>query len=254
MKKTILILLLALIYIAAAQNNLNYSMFKDEKYSVIDNRTADLVLQDTIPANFPAITINASDNPAAGNIFLTSINTSSIKSNFIMALDNFGKPVYYYKPLFAGIDFKMQPNGMFSYSEPVKIGSIYQAGPINVQNVMVINYILDETYKKIDSVQCQNSYLADLHDFIILPNGHYLMLAYEPLYVDMSKIVPEGNPNALVIGTVIQELDHNKRCIFQWRSYDNIPITDTQDNILNAYFEHVHGNAFHLDADGNLLV
>lgn len=213
-----------------------------------------LLALDTLPANFPKITIDSINNPAPGYIFMNTINTGDISKIYNVILDNQGKVFYYMKPFTGAVDFKMQPNGRFSYGFPIKLGDKYQAGPILVQNVMVVEIILDSNFKKIDEVQMQNGYLADIHDFQILPNGNYLLIAYEGNPVDMSKLIEGGNPNAIVVGTVIQELDKNKKCVFQWRSMDYIPILETHDNPLNTTFEHVHGNSVFLDNDGNLIV
>jgi hypothetical protein len=74
----------------------------------------------------------------------------------------------------------------------------------------------------------------------------------------MSTVVPNGNPNATVIGLIIQELDAAKNVVFQWRSWDHYQITDmveTPNQSLTAPFiDYVHGNAIEADADGNLLV
>jgi len=71
----------------------------------------------------------------------------------------------------------------------------------------------------------------------------------------MSVVVPGGNPNATVIGLVIQELDENKNVVFQWRSWDHIAITDAVHEDLTAVtVDCVHGNAIELDNDGNLMI
>ncbi len=207
-----------------------------------------------LPADFPPITIDQINNPSSGYIFMNSISFQSGTVNYNIILDSAGKVFYYYKPPTGGVDFKMQPNGLFSYGSPIKMGDKYQAGPILVQNVMVVENILDSSFNLIDQVQMKNNYLADIHEFQILPNGNYILISYEKNPVDMSKVINGGNPNANVIGTVIQELDENKNCVFQWRSLDYIPILDTKDNPLSANFEHVHGNSVFLDTDGNLIV
>jgi hypothetical protein len=207
-----------------------------------------------LPTDFPVIKIDTSVSPAPGYLFLTTFNISQNSPSYILVLDSLAKPLFYQKPLLGGIDFKMGPNGLFSYASAIGAGDVHQIGPLKVQNAKVIDYILDSDFNLIDSVQCKNGYLSDTHEFRILPNGNYLMLSYEMVPVDMSKVVNGGNPNAIVIGSVIQELDANKKCVFQWRSLDHIPITQTLDNFLNATFEHVHANAYHLDTDGNLIV
>jgi hypothetical protein len=209
---------------------------------------------DELPADFPKIKVDTSNNPAPGYLFLSTFSITPKAPSYIMVLDSLAKPYYYHKPALGGIDFKMNPNGTFSYASAIGVGDVHQVGPLTVQNAKVIDYILDSKFNKIDSVQCKNGYLSDTHEFRVLPNGNFLMMSYEMVPVDMSKLVAGGNPNATVIGTVVQEIDANKNCVFQWRSLDHIPITETLDNQLLATFEHVHGNAYHLDTDGNLLV
>ena len=43
----------------------------------------------------------------------------------------------------------------------------------------------------------------------------------------MSQITPGGSPDAVVTGLVVQELDASKNVIFQWRTWDYLPITDS---------------------------
>lgn len=211
---------------------------------------------DTIPSDFPKITVDVINNPSPGLIFLSSLGLggTSKTTNYLMALDTLGKPVFVNKPAIAGIDFKMQTNGLFTYGMPIKQGDIFKAGNMNVTNAMVIEIIMDKPFNVVDNVQCKNGYLADTHEFKILPNGNYLMISYDRVPVDMSKIVTNGNPNAIMVQTIVQELDNKKNCVFQWRSIDNIPITDTHDNMQNAVFEHVHGNSIIQDYDGNLMI
>lgn len=211
-------------------------------------------VQAGLPENFPKITIDSIRNPFKGYTFMNSISFGGKTVNYNFILDSAANVFFFQKPYLIGaIDFKMQPNGLFSYGSPVKLGSKYQAGPILVQNVMVEEMILDSSFKIIDRIQMKNGYLADVHDFIMLPNGNYLLMAYETNPIDMSRLLPEGDPNQFVVGTVIQELDKDKNCIFQWRSTDFIPILETFDDVSKKTFEHVHGNSMFIDTDGNLI-
>jgi hypothetical protein len=115
--------------------------------------------------------------------------------------------------------------------------------------------VLDSTYAVVDSFRCGNGYTTDFHDFVILPNGHALLMSYDPQVMDMSQIVPKGSPTAVVFGLVIQELDRNKEVIFQWRSWDHFQITDAIGQPLGGRtVDYVHGNSIDADPEGNLLI
>ncbi len=66
-------------------------------------------------------------------------------------------------------------------------------------------------------------------------------------------LVAGGDPNATVIGTVIQELDASKNVIFQWRSWDYIPFTDTYFDMTAHRVDLIHMNDITIDNDGNII-
>jgi hypothetical protein len=205
------------------------------------------VQTDSLPPDFPTITTGVVNNPSEGNIFLTNftLGPNDTSGFFITIADNDGNVVKYKRiSPFPAFDFKVQPNGLLSYAD---VESFF--GGFGYCEFK----ILDTTLAVVDSFQCGNGYQAEIHDFQLLPNGHALLFAYDPQPVDMSVIVPGGNPNATVIGGIIQELDQNKNVIFQWRSWDYIPITDSYSNLTANTIDYVHLNAIEADDDGNIL-
>ena len=202
---------------------------------------------DTLPPDFPEITINTINNPSPGNIFVANVRfgTTNTDGFFLMIVDNNGTVVKYKRmePI-AGFDFKVQQNGLLTYSEVFQFFQGYSFGQFK---------IMDTSLTVLDSVQAGNGYQAGLHEFLIMPNGHYLFLIYDPQPFDMSEVIPGGDPNAIVIGGIIQELDSDKNVVFQWRSWDYIPVTDTYDDLLASQIDYMHLNAIELDDDGNLL-
>jgi hypothetical protein len=206
---------------------------------------------DSLPTSLPPRTIIASGATAPGSLFLASFKIAEASDHlffvslvpsdkqYLMILDNLGKPLYYKPMRSMSTDFKMQPNGNLTYYD-------------DVDNAY---YELDSNYNVIDSFRAGNGYRTDVHDLVVLPNGHALLMAYDPEFVDMSKIVPGGNPYATVIGAIIQELDQNKKVIFQWRSFDHFQVTDaTKENMTAATIDAVHPNTIEVDTDGNLLL
>ena len=117
-------------------------------------------------------------------------------------------------------------------------------------------FIMDSLQNEIDSVYCQNGYVADNHDFLALANGNYVLFAYDQKPYAMDTVVPGGSQNAIVEGLIIQELDSNHNLIFEWKSWDHFHITDNiylspwTDETLNF----IHANAIDIDFDGHFLI
>jgi hypothetical protein len=116
--------------------------------------------------------------------------------------------------------------------------------------------IMDNSFAIVDSVQLGNGYIAEAHDFQILPNGHYLLFGYYLTQVDMSQYVNGGYPAALVSGGVVQELDVDKNVVFQWRSWDYYDFADYPwgRRTTGEYVSAFHLNTINQDADGHIIL
>ena len=116
--------------------------------------------------------------------------------------------------------------------------------------------VMDSLQNIVDSVYCVNGYIADSHDFLALENGHYIMFAYDPQPYAMDTIVEGGDPEAIVEGLIIQELDADHNLVFEWKSWDHFHITENQYlspwNFPELNF--IHANAIDVDYDGHLLL
>lgn len=201
------------------------------------------VINDSLPEDFPEFIINVTGQTAPGFLFGGNNSEDPETSNFRMILDNSGSPVYYERKLATkGGGLKMQPNGYLSYADPVPGDHTY------------IHMIMDTSYSVADSFQMGNGYISDNHDFQLMPNGHALMIATDLQPVDMSQIVEGGNPNALVYGSIVQELDKDKNVVFQWRSWDYYDLTDSYEDLTRRKFDAIHINSVELDLDGNILL
>jgi hypothetical protein len=197
------------------------------------------------PSTLPLPAIMISSQPAPGVILLspwwgtlTETGTLPVFSDynqFILIIDSTCQPIFYTPTTDRAFDFKMQPNGTLSY--------------------LSSNIVLNLNFQIVDSYTCGNGYQTDLHEFLLLPNGHALLLGLDPEPVDMSSVVPGGNSNATAIGFVIQELDRLKNVIFQWRSMDHFKVTDaTHEDLTAVTIDYAHANALAFDADSNIIV
>jgi hypothetical protein len=175
-------------------------------------------------------------------VFLSPFRT--VLPGHLVIVDNLGHPLFYRRIPRPSTDFKRQPDGRLTY---------FSRGATASGNKF---YALDASYTVVDSFAAGNGYAADSHELLLLPDGHYLLMIYDPQPVRMDLIVPNGKPNAVVTGLVIQELDAARNVVFQWRSWDHFEITDVDPMVsLTGFFiDYVHGNSIAVDHDGHLLV
>jgi len=182
----------------------------------------------------PVLTVSINNNPSEGYIFIAPFSSTT----FNIIANKYGSTYWYSQMNRWCGDFKKQPNGHLTYWD----------------GYLVKHIEMDENYNNIDTFACGNGYFADIHEFRLL-NEHAFLMAYDTQTVDMSQIVQGGNPNASVIGLIIQELDEYKNVVFQWRSWDHFNITDAlHENLTALYIDYVHGNAIEIDNDNNILI
>ena len=195
-----------------------------------------------LPADFPVLTVTQSNNPTPGFIFIgtnLSETTTDQYGDYLIIADNKGNPVFYRGLSVPGWDFTIQPTGVLTYGS----------------NNNGLHYVMNTSLQVIDSITCGNGYLNDSHELRMLPNGDIFLLADDYENIDMSKIVPGGDSNAVVIGSVLQELDPQGDVIFQWRAIDHLKITDAIGQLLTqSVVDPYHCNAIAFDTDGNILL
>lgn len=197
----------------------------------------------------PPITVNMVNNPSPGNIFLATWdrNVPHQYANYLFILDNTGEIVDSLRLNGAPFDFQVQPNGLLSYAHGDFAGIVPGAGE-ELQHI-----VLDASLSRVDSFKMKNGYATDFHEFLMLPNGHAMLMSYHNVIFDMSKIVEGGRTDAILVINVIQEQDQNKNVVFEWRNIDHIPITDSDEDLTGPRINYSTLNAFTVDTDGNIL-
>jgi len=194
-------------------------------------------LSDSIPPEYPNVVTTIYNPPAPGYLFMSNFGAHA--TAYLLIVDNGGTPIFYRAMPAMCTDFKLQPTGQLTYYDT-------HAGKF---------YALNEQYAIVDSFSCGGDVETDEHELRLLPNGHALLLGDDPEIVDMSAVVPFGDPTATVIGNIIQELDTDKNVVFEWRSWDHFQITDaTHENLSASVIDYEHANALDVDHDGNLLL
>ncbi len=197
-----------------------------------------------LPADFPTPLIVEYDNPAPGYNFVSPRSWGLQQRFYSIIMDSYGTPIFYRKWPIANNDFKVISNNRLAVCE------------FDRKNPLVNKYLVsDSKYDIIDTLTMGNGYLVDQHDLLMDEDGNHFLMAYDPQLVGMDTVVEGGNPNATVIGFIVQELDADHNVIFQWRSWDHFEITDGNFiDYTGAKIDYVHGNAFEVDHDGNLLL
>ncbi len=195
---------------------------------------------ESLPPDFPHIRAAVYGTPTPGRLFLCNFvfGGASVPS-YLMILENDGTPFFHRKLPRVGLDFKMQPGGRLTYFDSVARGF----------------YAMNARYDVVDSFRTGNGYTTDGHDLLLLPNGHSVLMSYDPQVVDMSLVVKGGRQDAIVIGLIVQELDPERNVVFQWRSWDHFQITDVVSHSLTgAVVDYAHGNSIDVDPDGNFII
>ena len=158
----------------------------------------------------------------------------------VKILDSSGEELFSEVWPLKGIDFKVNDNNKITFYDKASQGWM----------------VMDSLQNIVDSVYCLNGYVADPHDFIALADGHYIMFAYDPQPYAMDTIVEGGDPDAIVEGLIIQELDADHNLVFEWKSWDYFHVTENQYlapwNFPELNF--IHANAIDVDYDGHLIL
>ena len=195
-----------------------------------------------LPPDFPQLSILPNTNPAPGYLF-GSVNAGGVagKSNYFAIMDNTLNPILLSKTNSLG---KLACNGLFVENQGKK-GS-------------PVSWVLkDSSFNVVATYVGGNGYMADNHDFEVLPNGHAIVeCADNTPVVDMSKIVPGGFPAALPTEFIIQEVDVDGNVVFQWKSLDHIPVTDSYQNLTGQNLgDYIHVNSVWFDeTDGTIIL
>ena len=96
---------------------------------------------------------------------------------------------------------------------------------------------------------------ADLHEFLLTPEGTALITAYNPVTADLS---PIGGPNpGTVLDSIVQEVDvASGRVLFEWHSWGPIGLSESKAFLPppGDPYDHFHVNSIDVDRDGDLLV
>jgi hypothetical protein len=206
----------------------------------------------TTPTSPPPLTVLTQSTDLGGrDIFITPTGDTASYANGPEILDPSGNVVWFH-PVPSGqtaSDFRAQTyqgQPVLTFWQGTGLG-----GPSHGTD-----YIYNDHYQQIATVNAGNGLSADGHEFLITPQNTALILAYQVSTADLTSI--GGPANQTVINGVVQEIDiATGKVLFQWNSADHVPYSQSEQPLpasASTPWDWFHVNAVKLGADGNLLV
>jgi arylsulfotransferase ASST len=204
------------------------------------------------PTAPPPVTVLTSSGHSGGqDLFITATGDTTQYANGPEILDRRGNVVWFH-PIPAdqtAADFRTQRyhgRPVLTWWQGTGLGGLASG----------TDYIYNDRYQPIATVNAGNGLSADGHEFLITPQNTALILAYTTATADLTSI--GGPANQTVIDGVVQEIDiRTGKVLFQWNSADHVPYSQSEQPLpasASTPWDWFHINAVHLDSDGNLLI
>lgn len=162
--------------------------------------------------------------------------------NLVMMTDNYGVPYWFKEEVGRVSDFKLHDSGTRSYI--VRPGDVTSWGRPNAESVL-----LDESFEEVARHRTVGLENTDSHDFLILPNGNLVLMAYEGAVHDLS--ANGMSEEEFVEDSVVQELTPTGEVVFQWSSYPEISVDDA---LRWRGVDYAHVNSIFVDDAGDYLL
>jgi hypothetical protein len=203
----------------------------------------------TLPV--PPVSVLTHGNVGKGDFFVSPFGDQTTYANGPEILDQNGNVVWS-KSVPVGqeaSDFRTQTykgRPVLTWWQGTGLGGLAQG----------TDYIYNDKYQPIATVNAGNGLSADGHEFLITPWNTALILAYTTATADLTSI--GGPANQTVIDGVVQEIDiKTGKVLFQWNSADHVPYSQSEQPLpasTSTPWDWFHINAVKLDTDGNLLI
>jgi Arylsulfotransferase (ASST) len=114
--------------------------------------------------------------------------------------------------------------------------------------------IYNTSYEPIARVRAGNGYQADLHEFLLTPQGTAWVDAFDPVELNLSSI--GGSSHAVVNDSIVQEIDIKTGLVmWEWHAMGHIPLRDSYAPVpkTTLNWDYVHVNSIDPGPAGLLL-
>ncbi len=159
---------------------------------------------------------------APGYLFVTPLTSSSCGT----ISENSGQPVWMANPGVSMSDLQVQQyngNPVLTYWSGTRVRG-YGRG---------VGNILDAEYKQIAKVQAAPGLQADLHEFLLTPQGTALLIAYVAKPADLSTV--HGPTSGFVLDCHVNEVDiQTGKVLLDWSAHQHVSPDETYASVKNA--------------------
>ena len=186
---------------------------------------------------------------------LISISTNLSGVGHLFVVDANGVPRVHRRVVTRRVNhFRPQDHPDFAYSYAQILPEPFQS-PWGLRRDFEI-VILDRDFNEVRRVTTTDAIPhTDQHDFLVKPNGNFVLMAYEPIEHDLSEFVDRhGNPYGTMEfaeDSLIEEVTPEGDQVFFWTSYDHVYLGDCMEDQFPAHYSHL--NSLQL-VDGEDLV
>jgi hypothetical protein len=204
------------------------------------------------PSQPPPVTVLTPQGAAGrGDIFITPTGDTSTYAQGAEILNGDGQVVWFHAAPegLTAADFRAQRydgHRVLTFWQGTGLGGLSSG----------TDYIYNDRYQQIATVNAGNGLSADGHEFLITPRNTALILAYTTAKANLTSI--GGSAHQTVINGVVQEVDiATGKVLFQWNSADHVPYSQSEQPLPaspDTPWDWFHVNAVHLDTHGNLLI
>ena len=115
--------------------------------------------------------------------------------------------------------------------------------------------IYNTSYQPIARVSAGNGYDADLHEFLLTPQGTAWIDAFDPVQINLSAM--GGSKRSVVSDGVIQEIDVKTGLVmWEWHALGHVPLRDSYSSLPHTTkpWDYVHLNSIDPSMPGQVLI
>jgi hypothetical protein len=198
----------------------------------------------------PIITIRHPGTLSPGYVFVAPIQIG-FKSTWAgpVILDTTGQPVWMFHtpPGQLAMNFRVQTY----QGQPVLT---WWQGTLSKLGIgSGVDVIVNSAYKTVATVRAGNGFTADLHEFLIAPDGTAWITAYKSMPKDLTQY---GGPrNGMVWDSVVQQIDITSgKVLFQWDPMQHLSLTESLVSPTKGVWDPFHVNSIDVNAAGDVLI